>query len=96
MFEMLGNFSIGDYFKEEAITWAWEFLTDEKWLALDPDKLYVTVHPEDSEARRLWQEKIGLSEDRVIDIADNFWEIGVGPSGPNSEIFMIVVRATMM
>ena len=87
MFEMLGNFSIGDYFKEEAITWAWEFLTDEKWLALDPDKLYVTVHPEDSEARRLWQEKIGLSEDRVIDIADNFWEIGVGPSGPNSEIF---------
>lgn len=87
MFEMLGNFSIGDYFKEEAITWAWEFLTDKKWLGFDPDKLYVTVHPDDREARRVWQDIVGLTENRVIDIKDNFWEIGVGPCGPNSEIF---------
>ncbi len=87
MFEMLGNFSIGDYFKEEAIVWAWEFLTDEKWLALDPNNLYVTVHPEDEEARQIWQEVVGLSSDRVLDEEDNYWDIGVGPSGPNTEIF---------
>lgn len=87
MFEMLGNFSIGDYFKEEAIVWAWEFLTDEKWLALDPKNLYVTVHPEDEDARRIWEEIVGLPSDYVIDEADNFWDIGVGPSGPNTEIF---------
>lgn len=87
MFEMLGNFSIGDYFKEEAIVWAWEFLTDEKWLALDPKNLYVTVHPEDEDARRIWEEVVGLPSGYVIDEADNFWDIGVGPSGPNTEIF---------
>ena len=87
MFEMLGNFSIGDYFKKEAIIWAWEFLTDEKWLALDPKNLYVTVHPEDEEARQIWEEVVGLPTDYVIDEEDNFWDIGVGPSGPNTEIF---------
>lgn len=87
MFEMLGNFSIGDYFKEEAIIWAWEFLTAEKWLALDPNNLYVTVHPDDKEARQIWEEVVGLPSDRVIDEEDNFWDIGVGPSGPNTEIF---------
>ena len=87
MFEMLGNFSIGEYFKEEAIVWAWEFLTDEKWLALDPKNLYVTVHPEDEEARKIWEEVVGLPTNYVIDEEDNFWDIGVGPSGPNTEIF---------
>ncbi|SHF19816.1 alanyl-tRNA synthetase [Atopostipes suicloacalis DSM 15692] len=87
MFEMLGNFSIGDYFKEEAIEWAWEFLTDEKWLALDPEKLYVTVHSDDEEAREIWEEKIGLPKEHVLDEDENFWDIGVGPSGPQTEIF---------
>ncbi|MDT2011069.1 alanine--tRNA ligase [Carnobacterium divergens] len=87
LFEMLGNFSIGDYFKEDAIVWAWEFLTDEKWLALDPEKLYVTVYPEDKEARRLWKEKVGLTDEHIVDVEDNFWDIGAGPSGPDSEIF---------
>lgn len=86
-FEMLGNFSIGDYFKVEAIEWAWEFLTSEKWLALDKNKMYVTVHPEDSEAYDIWKNKIGLEEHRIIRIEGNFWDIGEGPSGPNSEIF---------
>ncbi|SEK69472.1 alanyl-tRNA synthetase [Carnobacterium iners] len=87
LFEMLGNFSIGEYFKEEAIVWAWEFLTSEKWLALDPKKLYVTVYPEDKEAAQLWRDKVGLTDDHIIEIEDNFWDIGVGPSGPDSEIF---------
>ena len=87
MFEMLGNFSIGDYFKEEAIVWAWEFLTDEKWLALDPKNLYVTVHPDDKDARKIWEDVVGLTPEYVLDEADNFWDIGVGPSGPNTEIF---------
>ncbi len=87
MFEMLGNFSIGDYQKKEAIHWAWEFLTEDKWIGFAADKLYVTVYPEDKEARRIWEEEVGLSTDRVIDIADNFWDIGAGPCGPNSEIF---------
>ncbi len=86
-FEMLGNFSIGDYFKEEAIEWAWEFLTSEKWIGFDPEKLSVTVHPEDDEAYRYWNEKIGLPEERIIRLEGNFWDIGEGPSGPNTEIF---------
>ncbi|MFC4404029.1 alanine--tRNA ligase [Gracilibacillus xinjiangensis] len=86
-FEMLGNFSIGDYFKEEAIDFAWEFLTGEKWIGFDPEKLSVTVHPEDEEAYKLWSEKIGLPEERIIRIEENFWDIGEGPSGPNTEIF---------
>ncbi|MDN6730922.1 MAG: alanine--tRNA ligase [Atopostipes suicloacalis] len=87
MFEMLGNFSIGDYFKEEAIVWAWEFLTDEKWMAFDPEKLYVTIHSQDDEARDIWENKVGLPPNRVLAEEENFWEIGEGPAGPQSEIF---------
>jgi len=86
-FEMLGNFSIGDYFKEEAIKWAWEFLTDEKWIGFDPERLSVTVHPEDEEAYRLWHESIGLPETRIYKEPGNFWDIGEGPCGPCTEIF---------
>ncbi|ARI76975.1 alanine--tRNA ligase [Halobacillus mangrovi] len=86
-FEMLGNFSIGDYFKEEAIVWAWEFLTSDKWIGFDSDKLAVTVHPEDDEAFAIWRDKVGLDEERIIRIEENFWDIGEGPSGPNTEIF---------
>lgn len=86
-FEMLGNFSIGDYFKEEAIEWAWEFLTSPNWLGLDPERLSVTVHPEDDEAYDIWHKKIGVPEERIIRLEGNFWDIGEGPSGPNSEIF---------
>lgn len=86
-FEMLGNFSIGDYFKEEAVTWAWEFLTDKKWIGFDPERLSVTVYPEDEEAFKLWHEKIGLPEERIIKLEDNFWDIGEGPCGPCTEIF---------
>ncbi|WP_332633468.1 alanine--tRNA ligase [Halalkalibacter flavus] len=86
-FEMLGNFSIGDYFKEEAIEWAWEFLTSEKWVGFDPEKLSVTVHPEDNEAYDYWKEKICIPEERIIRLEGNFWDIGEGPSGPNTEIF---------
>lgn len=87
MFEMLGNFSIGDYFKNEAIHWAWEFLTGAEWLAFDPEKLYVTVYPKDTEAKRIWRDEVGLSENHIIDVEDNFWDIGAGPSGPDTEIF---------
>lgn len=87
MFEMLGNFSIGDYFKNEAIHWAWEFLTDPKWMAFDPEKLYVTVYPKDTEAKRIWHEEVGLPLDHIIDVEDNFWDIGAGPCGPDTEIF---------
>lgn len=84
-FEMLGNFSIGDYFKKEAIEWAWEFLTVE--MALDIDNLSVTIHPEDEEAYMIWKEKIGVSEHRIVRLKENFWDIGEGPCGPNTEIF---------
>ncbi|MRH43030.1 alanine--tRNA ligase [Aquibacillus halophilus] len=86
-FEMLGNFSIGDYFKEEAIEWAWEFLTSDKWIGFDKERLTVTVHPEDDEAFNLWKNKIKLPEERIIRLEENFWDIGEGPSGPNTEIF---------
>ena len=86
-FEMLGNFSIGDYFKEEAIVHAWEFLTDEKWIGFDPELLSITIHPEDEEAYAIWRDKVGIPEDRIIRLEGNFWDIGEGPSGPNSEIF---------
>ncbi|MFC0212530.1 alanine--tRNA ligase [Paenibacillus chartarius] len=86
-FEMLGNFSIGDYFKEEVITWAWEFLTDPKWIGFDPNRLSVTVYPEDEEAFKLWNEKIGLPAERIYKLQDNFWDIGEGPCGPCTEIF---------
>ena len=86
-FEMLGNFSIGEYFKKEAIHWAWEFLTDEKWMAFEAEKLSITIHPEDEEAYAIWKDEIGIPEERIIRLEGNFWDIGEGPSGPNSEIF---------
>jgi alanyl-tRNA synthetase len=85
-FEMLGNFSFGDYFKEETISWAWEFITSV--LGLPRDRLWVTVHPSDAEARRLWETHIGMPRDRVIDLEENFWAMGdTGPCGPCTEIF---------
>jgi len=85
-FEMLGNFSIGDYFKKEAITWAWEFLTSPEWIGFDPNRLSVTVYPEDTEAVELWK-SVGLPEERIYKLQDNFWDIGEGPCGPCTEIF---------
>ena len=84
-FEMLGNFSFGDYFKKEAITWAWEFLTEV--LKLDKEKLYVTIYPDDQEAHDYWHKMIGIAENHIYPLSDNFWEIGEGPCGPDSEIF---------
>ncbi|OTG99612.1 alanine--tRNA ligase [Acinetobacter sp. ANC 4973] len=96
-FEMLGNFSFGDYFKRDAIKFAWEFLTGEKWLALPKDKLYATVYHTDDEAFDIWNKEIGLDASRIIRIgdnkggqyaSDNFWAMGdTGPCGPCSEIF---------
>jgi len=86
-FEMLGNFSIGDYFKEEAITWAWEFLTSPEWIGFDKERLSVTVHPEDQEAYDFWHQKMGLPESHIVKLEDNFWDIGEGPCGPCTEIF---------
>ena len=85
-FEMLGNFSFGDYFKEEAIEWAWEFLTGV--MDISEDKLWITVYPEDEEAFKIWKDKIGVAEERIVDDEDNFWEIGsgTGPCGPCTEI----------
>ena len=86
LFEMLGNFSFGDYFKEDAIAWAWDFVTGV--LELPRDRLWVTVHPSDDEARAIWTGKIGISPDRVVDHEDNFWAMGdTGPCGPDSELF---------
>ena len=86
-FEMLGNFSFGDYFKEEAITWAWEFITEV--LKIDPSRLYVSVHPEDEESCRIWREKIGIKEERIYKFEDNFWGPagGTGACGPDTEIY---------
>ncbi|EQB35871.1 alanyl-tRNA synthase [Virgibacillus sp. CM-4] len=86
-FEMLGNFSIGDYFKKEAIEWGWEFLTSDKWIGFDEELLSVTVHPEDDEAYDIWLHDIGVPKERIIRLEENFWDIGEGPSGPNTEIF---------
>lgn len=85
-FEMLGNFSIGDYFRKEVIQWAFEILTSEKYFALDKDKLYITYHPSDKETLALWI-KEGMKEDHLIPLEGNFWQIGEGPCGPNTEIF---------
>ena len=96
-FEMLGNFSFGDYFKENALKFAWDFLTSEQWLGLPKDKLYVTVYHTDDEAYDIWNKEIGLAPERIIRIgdnkgekyaSDNFWAMGdTGPCGPCSEIF---------
>ena len=86
LFEMLGNFSVGDYFKKEAITWAFELLTSPEWFGWDKEKLYMTVYPEDTDAKKFWQEA-GVAPDHLIDMDDNFWDIGQGPSGPDTEIF---------
>lgn len=87
-FEMLGNFSFGDYFKHEAISWAWEFLTEH--LELPKDKLWVTVFYEDEEAYKIWRDEIHIPEERIVKMGkeDNFWELEVGPSGPCSEIYV--------
>jgi len=85
-FQMLGNFSIGDYFKTEALTWAYELLTSKKYFGIDKDKLYVTIYPSDTEAYNLWL-SLGVSKDHIIKLRNNYWEIGEGPSGPDSEIF---------
>lgn len=86
LFEMLGNFSVGDYFKQEAITWAWELLTSKDWFGMDPDKLFITVYPKDQDAKNIWLET-GVDPTHIIEVEDNFWDIGEGPSGPDSEIF---------
>ncbi len=86
-FEMLGNFSFGDYFKTEAIHWSWEFLTEV--VGLDPDRLYPSVYLDDDEAFRIWNEEIGIPKERIFRFGkeDNFWEHGAGPCGPCSEIY---------
>jgi alanyl-tRNA synthetase len=84
-FEMLGNFSFGDYFKKEAIAWAWEFITQH--LEMPSERLWVTIHTEDDEAFDIWTKDIGVSPKRIIRMEDNFWEIGPGPCGPCSEIY---------
>ena len=86
-FEMLGNWSIGDYFKEESLKMSWEFLTSPEWIGFDPDRLYVTIYPDDTESYRIWTEEIGLNPAHILKSYDNFWEIGEGPCGPDSEIY---------
>ncbi|SJZ90749.1 alanine--tRNA ligase [Anaerorhabdus furcosa] len=86
-FEMLGNFSIGDYFKEEAIQYAWEFLTSPEWIGFDKEKMYITVYPDDEVAYNTWVNICKVDPSHILRTADNFWEIGEGPSGPDSEIF---------
>ena len=86
LFEMLGNFSIGDYFKKEVIAWAYEILTDEKYFGMPKDKLYFTFNPIDEETHKLWLEQ-GVEESHLIPLEGNYWEIGEGPAGPNTEVF---------
>ena len=88
-FEMLGNFSFGDYFKHEAIAWSWEFLTSPKWVGIDPDRLYPSIYVDDDEAFKIWNEEIGIPAERIFRFGkeDNFWEHGAGPCGPCSEIY---------
>ncbi len=95
-FEMLGNFSFGDYFKKEAIEYAWEWVTSSQWLGIDPDRLYVTVHHSDDEARQLWRQVTGIADSRIFGLGDkdNFWQMGdTGPCGPCSEI-LVDIRST--
>lgn len=101
-FEMLGNFSFGDYFKRDALHFAWEFLTSKDWLNLPPEKLLATVYADDDEAYDIWLNEIGLPPEKIIRIgdnkgaryaSDNFWQMGdTGPCGPCSEIFMIMAN----
>ena len=88
-FEMLGNFSFGDYFKREAIHWSWEFLTSPEWVGIDPNRLYPSVYENDDEAFDIWNKEIGIPADRIFRFGkeDNFWEHGAGPCGPCSEIY---------
>ena len=85
-FEMLGNFSIGDYFRNEVIPWAFEILTSEKYFAMPKDKLYMTYNPADEESHKLWLAQ-GVEESHLIPLEGNYWEIGEGPAGPNTEVF---------
>ncbi|MBF0780769.1 MULTISPECIES: alanine--tRNA ligase [unclassified Granulicatella] len=87
LFEMLGNWSIGNYFKEEAISWAWEFLTSPEWLGFEPEKLYATYYPKDEETPTLWRKQPHFISDHLVPFEDNFWDIGAGPCGPCTEIF---------
>src|SRR5690348_9575286 len=90
-FEMLGNFSFGDYFKKDAIHYAWEFVTSKEWLGIDPERLRVSVHHSDDEARKLWREASGLPDHRIYGLSDkdNFWQMGdTGPCGPCTEIYV--------
>ena len=88
-FEMLGNFSFQDYFKEEVIPWAWEFLTSDEWMAIPKDKLHISVYEEDDEAYDIWTKKVVIAPDHMVRLGkeDNFWEHGSGPCGPCSEIY---------
>ena len=86
-FEMLGNFSIGDYFKKEAIPFAWHFLTDSRWMDFDKNRLYITVYIDDQEAYDIWTKVCGVDPSHILRTPENFWEIGNGPCGPDSEIF---------
>lgn len=86
MFEMLGNFSVGDYFRDEAITWGFELLTSPEWFDFPKDKLYMTYYPDDKDTYNRWI-SLGVEPSHLIPIEDNFWEIGAGPSGPDTEIF---------
>ena len=88
-FEMLGNFSFGDYFKKEAIAWCWEFLTSPDWVGIDPDRLYPSIYVDDDEAFEIWNKDIGIAPERIFRFgkADNFWEHGAGPCGPCSEVY---------
>ncbi len=88
-FEMLGNFSFGDYFKRESLNWGWEFVTSPEWLGIPADKIWATVYEDDDEAYDIWKNEIGMPEEKIVRLgkADNFWEIGTGPCGPCSEIY---------
>ena len=88
-FEMLGNFSFQDYFKEEVIPWAWEFLTSDEWMAIPKDRLHISVYEEDDEAYDIWTKKVGIAPDHMVRLGkeDNFWEHGSGPCGPCSEVY---------
>ncbi|MEG0823170.1 MAG: alanine--tRNA ligase [Erysipelotrichaceae bacterium] len=86
-FEMLGNFSIGDYFKPEAIHFAWEFLTSEEYIGFDPKKLYITVYSDDTEAYNVWVNECHVDPSHICKTPNNFWQIGEGPCGPDTEIF---------